>query len=430
MQRKLGSGARPDAQLDSALQLQKISTLLIQEGNIEFLYDRVLDAAVNLLSADRGSLQVFSAQRNGLELLAYRGFHPDSVRSWQFVSSGSTTTCGIALFSGARVIIDDINNCHFNMSADNRDAYRRSGIRAVQSTPLISRSGELLGMISTHWCTPHLLTEDEMRPLDVLARQAADLIERTRNEALLRIREEQSRWLAAIVESSDDAIISKNVDGVITSWNKAAERIYGYRAEEIIGKTSLILIPEEQYVEEAAITARMHGGERIDHYETTRRRKTGELIAVSLTISPIKDTDGKIIGVSKIARNITEHKRIQAQVKIIAHEAQNILASAQAPVHLSNGDTPEAIRAIEGRIKALSSAVEILEAIDRIASLSPREREVLDGLVIGSSNKQIAYDLQISARTVEVHRARMLERLGVRGLGEAVRLSVMASLGR
>lgn len=241
------------------------------------------------------------------------------------------------------------------------DAYRRSGIRAVQSTPLVSRSGQLLGMISTHWREPHQPTERDLRPLDVLARQAADLIERARAEAALRESEQQARWLAAIVESSDDAIISKDLDGIITSWNKGAERIFGYLAEEIIGKPLLILIPPDRHDEETTILERIRRGERIDHYETVRKSKHGSLIDISLTVSPIRNIHGKIIGASKIVRDITERKRSEAQIAILAreaeHRAKNVLATVLAAVHLSSSDTPDGLkRAITGRIQALANA--------------------------------------------------------------------------
>jgi PAS domain S-box-containing protein len=239
------------------------------------------------------------------------------------------------------------------MGAGDLDASRRSGIRAVQSTPLISRSGQLLGMISTHWREPHQPTKLALRTFDVLARQAADLIDRARIE-------EDSRWLAAIIESSNDAILSTNLDGLITSWNKSAERIYGYLAEEAIGKPNLVLVPPERHGEEQALLARIRRGERVDHYETVRRRKDGCLIDVSLTISPVKDLDGKIIGASKIAHDISERKRSEAHIAILAreaeHRAKNILASVKAAVHLSHSDTPEGLkRIIEGRIQALAN---------------------------------------------------------------------------
>ncbi len=117
--------------------------------------------------------------------------------------------------------------------------------------------------------------------------------------------------LSAIVDSSDDAIISKNLDGVITSWNKSAERLFGYTAEEAIGHTvASLLIPEDRQEEEPDILARLKNGDRVDHFETLRRRKDGSLIDISLTISPVKNAQGVIIGASKIARDITERKRI------------------------------------------------------------------------------------------------------------------------
>jgi PAS domain S-box-containing protein len=115
--------------------------------------------------------------------------------------------------------------------------------------------------------------------------------------------------LSAIIDSSDDAIISKNLDGVITSWNKSAERIFGYIAAEAIGQTvAALLIPEDRQDEEPNILARLRRGERVDHFETVRRRKDGSLVDVSLTISPVKDAEGVIIGASKIARDIGERK--------------------------------------------------------------------------------------------------------------------------
>lgn len=117
------------------------------------------------------------------------------------------------------------------------------------------------------------------------------------------------RGLAAIVESAADAIIAKDLDGVITSWNPGAERLYGYKAEEVIGKTVSILIPSDRPDEEPAILAKLRRGERIDHYETIRTAKDGRLIDVSLTVSPIREASGKVIGASKIARDITEQKR-------------------------------------------------------------------------------------------------------------------------
>ena len=160
--------------------------------------------------------------------------------------------------------------------------------------------------------------------------------------------EEAAQRLASIVESSDDAIVSKDLSGIIKTWNTAAERLFGYLAEEVVGKSITILIPPDRENEEPAILERLARGERIDHYETVRRRKDGTLIDVSLTVSPVKDKTGKIVGASKIVRDITERKRKEAQIALLTrevdHRSKNLLALVQAAVHLSNGDTPEAIK--------------------------------------------------------------------------------------
>ena len=166
--------------------------------------------------------------------------------------------------------------------------------------------------------------------------------------------------LAAIVELSDDAIISKDLNGIITSWNKGAELIFGYLAEEVIGKSIKILIPADHQDEEDTIIGRIRAGQRVEHYETVRQRKYGGLVDISLTVSPIKDAQGVVVGASKIARNISERKRNEEQIALLAREAEhrvkNVLATVQATVHLTQADTPERLKqAIEGRIQALAN---------------------------------------------------------------------------
>lgn len=123
--------------------------------------------------------------------------------------------------------------------------------------------------------------------------------------------------LAAIVNSSDDAIVSKNLNGVVTSWNEGAKRLFGYAEKEMLGKPIMLLIPSDRLNEEPQIIARIQNGERVEHFETVRRRKDGSLVAVSLTISPIKDETGKIVGASKIARDISEMKRVAAERELL-----------------------------------------------------------------------------------------------------------------
>jgi len=210
-----------------------------------------------------------------------------------------------------------------------------------------------------------------------------DVTERKQIEAELRKAEQQLHFLGTIVQSSDDAIVSKNLDGIITSWNKGAERVFGYTAEEAIGQPITIVIPQDRQDEERTILTRLRRGERIDHFETVRRRKHGSLIVVSLTISPIKNTEGKIVGASKIARDITEQKRSQEQINTLAREAEhrskNLLANVQAMVNLSQADAVDELKkAIEGRIQALANVHSLFVATRWIgAELSTIARQEL-----------------------------------------------------
>jgi PAS domain S-box-containing protein len=169
-----------------------------------------------------------------------------------------------------------------------------------------------------------------------------------------------TRRIASIVESSNDAIVGKDLNGIITSWNTGAERIFGYAAEEVVGKPVTILMPPDRQNEEPRILERIRRGERVEHYETIRQRKDGSLVDISLTVSPIKDEEGKIIGASKIARDIAERRRSEQQIALLAREAEhrvrNVLATVQATVHLTQSDTADGLkRAIDGRIKALAN---------------------------------------------------------------------------
>jgi len=115
--------------------------------------------------------------------------------------------------------------------------------------------------------------------------------------------------LAAIVDSSDDAIVSKDIGGHITSWNRAAEKMFGYTAQEALGQSITLIIPPDRLHEENEILARVRQGERVEHFETRRRHRDGRLVDVSLTVSPVRDEHGKVIGASKVARDISEQKR-------------------------------------------------------------------------------------------------------------------------
>lgn len=179
--------------------------------------------------------------------------------------------------------------------------------------------------------------------------------------------EHASQRLAAIVESSDDAIVSKDMSGIIRSWNKGAERIFGFEAEEAIGRSITIIIPPDRLHEEPGIVERIRKGERIDHYETVRVRKDGSRIHVSLTVSPVRNADNKIIGASKIARDITERKeneeRILTLMREVNHRVKNQYAVILAMMRETSSratDITEFEQQIKDRIMALARSHDLL----------------------------------------------------------------------
>jgi PAS domain S-box-containing protein len=218
-----------------------------------------------------------------------------------------------------------------------------------------------------------------------------DISERKRNE-------QAARQLALIVQSSDDAIVSKDLNGTIVSWNQGAERLFGYSAHEVIGKPITILIPADRQNEEPGILARIRRGERIEHYETIRQRKDGTLIDISLTVSPIKDGDGRIVGASKIARDITERKRAESQRDLLVaelnHRVKNTLATVISIAHLSfakGRPIDEAKSSFDSRIRALAQThTRLSEANWSGVSLETILRDETMPYQDGGSNVQIA----------------------------------------
>jgi PAS domain S-box-containing protein len=629
--------AQLGAELADTKLLQDISAQLIEPGDEDALYSKIVEAAAAIMHSDFATMQILYPERGPkgeLRLLASRGLSPEGEKVWEWVGLETDSTCGQALRTGKRAIATNVETSEFLAGTGGMATLLDAGIRAGQSTPLFSRGGRLLGMISSHWRQPHSPTERDLRLLDILARQAADLIERKQAEQALResqrrlheiieaipaavyttdadgritffnraavefsgrvpelgtdswcvtwklyntdgtplphdqcpmavsLKEKRSvfgceavaerpdgerrtftpyptplfdeqgrltgavnmlvditdrkhgedvlrdseerfraivettpecvklvapdgtlllmneaglgmvgaaradevtgksvydliapedresyrsfnhrvcagekaslefdiiglkgkrrrmethavplrrsdasvaqlgitrditeRWkaeetrllLGAIVDSSDDAIISKDLGGRITSWNRAAERLYGYAAEEAVGKSIFIVVPPERHDEEKDILDRLQRGERVDHFETTRRRKDGTVMNVSLTISPLKNHHGEIIGASKIARDITEQKRSEEAIRTLNARLTDDLAAMTRLQQLStrliqSGGIPELLGEILDAGIEVTAAdmgnIQLLDEAGRLAIVAQRGFDV------------------------------------------------------
>ncbi|WP_342236513.1 PAS domain S-box protein [Inquilinus sp. OTU3971] len=242
-------------------------------------------------------------------------------------------------------------------------------------TPLFDAEGRLTGAVNML--------------VDISDRHRAE--QSTLAEAAERIVGEQAaQRLAAIVESSEDAIVAKDLNGVITNWNHGAERLFGYTAEEAIGQPITIVIPPDRLDEEPEILARIRRGERVEHFETIRRRKDGSLVEISLMISPVRNRMGEIVGASKIARDITERKRAQERqillLREMSHRIKNLFALAGAVITLSarTARTPEDLaEQVRNRLGTLARAHELtLPDLRRDQAVTPTTIEALARTIV------------------------------------------------
>jgi PAS domain S-box-containing protein len=239
------------------------------------------------------------------------------------------------------------------------DAARAEGIGALAFVPIVA-NGRLLGKLITCFDRPHPFARAETDLALTIARQLGVAIDRVRVEAARQRAELAARHLVAIVESSDDAIVSKDLDGVIQTWNRGAERLFGYKAKEVVGKPITIIIPPDRLDEEPKILARIRRGERVEHFETVRRRKDGSLVHISLAISPVRDEQGRVVGASKIARDIADRKAAEARLRDSEHRLKALLEAIPAAIYTTDA---------QGRITYFNQmAVELAGRVPKLGS--------------------------------------------------------------
>jgi len=284
--------------------LQSISTRLISESTPQSLHTQILDAAIALMVADAASIQMLAADRKSLMLLGWKNLHPDSAAFWQRVAVGAGSSCGLALRDHERVLVVDIEACDFLADTPDQREYRRSGIRSVQSTPLRSRSGQFLGVLSTHWRAPHTPMEDDFRLFDVLARLAADLIEPSLAEDALPESEERFRQIA---NTAPVMIWMSDVEKQITFLNQTWLDYTGRPLDAALGRWIEVLHPDEV---ERCLDAYVKAFDQRDPFQVEHRlrRNDGEYRWTVSAGVPRYNVDGSFAGYIGTAIDVTERK--------------------------------------------------------------------------------------------------------------------------
>ena len=352
--------------------LYRFTDRLYRARSLEQVYAASLDAICETLGYARASILRFDAA-GVMRFVAWRGLS-DSYR--RAVEGHSPWRPGDG--NAEPIFIEDI------LQADEPDALKQTvlseKIRALAFIPL-EIEDRVVGKFMLYYDEPYLFSERERELSLIIARQLGFAIDRNLVEGA-------ARRLAALVESSNDAIIAKDLDGIITDWNIGAERLFGYSAQEAIGQSVTILIPAERHDEEPAILGRIRAGERIEHYETVRQRKDGSLIDISLTVSPIRNSSGRVVGASKIARDISERRRAQEQQQLLLkemnHRVKNLFALAGSIVTLNakSAATPAALATtVSDQLAALSRAHALTMAPAALANGEARQGTTLHALI-------------------------------------------------
>ncbi|HYE73117.1 MAG TPA: PAS domain S-box protein, partial [Blastocatellia bacterium] len=302
--------------------LLRVSERLNSNLELNAMLDALVIEAINLVNAESGVSGLYTPQG----MVSKRYYKQGRWLSLEYCWPPNHGLPGWLIVNKVPYLTNDA----LNDTQIVHELCQQFGVHSALSTPITNVRGELLGFFEIHNKKDKLgFTETDKENLMGVSHIAAIAIQNALNyEEVLKSKELQSR-LAAIVESADDAIISKTLESIITSWNKGAERIFGYTAEEAIGKSILMLIPPDRHSEEDRILESLRQGQRIDHYETVRRTKDGRDIDISLTISPVRDAHQKIIGASKIARDVTERKQHERRLKGIAERLTLALEAAR-----------------------------------------------------------------------------------------------------
>jgi len=280
--------------LADSRRLQELSTRLYREESIDALYEEIVDAAVAIMGAQFGSMQLLHPGRGEggeLELLTHRGFTAHAATHWRWVGVGSQGTCGRALRGQARALIDDVEACPILVHSPELAVFRDAGIRAVQTTPLHARDGRLLGMLSTHWAQPHRPEARELALMDALARQAADLIERRQAEAALRDAAARDAFRVALSDAmrplSDPETVQRVVTRLLADYLGVDRALYG----EVLADGDTVLVATDACRNDAVSVAGVHSILAYGRYASEALLQRRPLVECDVLAQPRVDDD-------------------------------------------------------------------------------------------------------------------------------------------
>jgi len=282
-------------ELAATRRLQELSLQMAREVDIDALYSKLVDAAAAIMRADFASMQQYFPHlglHGELKLLGHRNFPPEAVRFWAWVGANSSCTCGIAIKRGERVIAADVRNTPFMEGTADQEQLLAAGILAAQSTPLISRSGALVGMISTHWKNTHDPSERELRNLDILARLAADLIERQTQDEEARRREERLRILNELLT---DIPWQARSDGAFGELQHAWENYTGQSWDQHSGHGWFDAIhPDDRARMQSSWSAACFAADRYECRARLWHAATADYRSCLIRATPIRNEDGSV----------------------------------------------------------------------------------------------------------------------------------------
>ncbi len=390
--------------------LRHVATQSIDAIGIEAPCETILDTAVEILHADLASIQMFQEEQgtNGrLKLLGHRGFSPLAAKRWEWVGPDSRTTCGEALRTGERVIVPDVRNCDFMAGSEDLQAFLDAGIHSAQTFPLVSRSGALMGMVSTYWRQPHELSESELRASDILARLAADVIEQKSIEDRLR--------------ASEARLMSAQRLAKLGSWERDDETGNTVFSDEVLSILGMPDYPPRTLAEflnfvhpedrkrvlEGAMRARSTGASVAAEYRIIRA--DGEVRFVRSVNEAIRNERGAVIRVVGATQDITDLKRGQeesaARQKLesvgtlaggIAHDFNNLLGGVLAQAELALGELPAGSHP-EEELKAIRDvAIRGSEIVRQLMIYAGKDSAIADLVDVSQIAREMLELLKVS----------------------------------